>query len=143
MGRLLLAANVFADEGGEAAFGILAELVVMGGFFADHDASAVVAGVKPFCGWGDGATGAVEAHARAHFDKGPALRKVRGFLVFDAYQGEPLIVLENADGTDRHFIAGFGLADSAPVPGGENRQADNEHRRQDHGGKNDESFFQC
>ena len=120
---LALAADVFAHQVDEPALWMLAELVVVGGFLADDEAPTVIAGVEPFCGWGGGATGAVKTHARAHFDERPALRKFCRFFEFNADQRQPLIVLENANGTDRHFIAGFGLPDGAPVPGRKYNQA--------------------
>ena len=138
-----LAADVLADEGDETAFGTLSKLVVVGCFLAHYEASAVVARVEPYRRRGGGPAGAVKSHTRAHFDEGPPLRKFCRFLVLDPDQGEPLIVLEDADGTDRDFVASFGLADGPPVPGGEDYQADYEHRCQHDGSKNDEGFFQC
>lgn len=114
----------------------------MGGFLADHEASAVVAGVEPFGRRSGSAAGAIETHARTHFDEGSALWKFYRFFEFDANQSDPLIVLEDADGADGHFIAGFSLADGAPVAGREDYQADHEHGCQHDGGKNDEGFFQ-
>src|ERR1035441_4057707 len=68
----------------------------MGGFLADHEASAVVAGVEPFGRRSGSAAGAIETHARTHFDEGSALWKFYRFFEFDANQSDPLIVL--ADG---------------------------------------------
>ena len=137
-----MAADALADQGDEPAFGILAELIVVSCFFADDEPSAAVAGIKPFRRRGGGPVGAVEAHAGAHFDERPALRKFCRCLEFNADQGDALIVLENADGTDRYLVASFGLADGAPVSGGEDDQANHQHRRQYDGPNNDEGFFQ-
>ena len=137
-----MAADAPADQGDEPAFGILAELIVVSCFFADDEPSAAVAGIKPFRRRGGGPVGAVEAHARAHFDERPALRKFCRFLEFNANQGDALIVLENANGADRYLVASFSLADRAPVSGGEDDQADHQHRRQYDGPKNNEGFFQ-
>lgn len=137
-----MAADILTDHGDEAAFGILAELIVVGGFLADDESSAVIAGVKPYRRGGGGASDAVKSYARAHFDEGSALRQFCRFLVLDPDQGDPLIVLEDTDGTDRDFIASFGLADEPPVSGSEHHQADHEHRCQHDGSKNDEGFFQ-
>jgi hypothetical protein len=139
-GLLALAADALADEICKAAFRILAELVVVRGFLADHEASAMIAGVEPFRGGRRHAAGAIEAHPRPHFDERPALRKFCGLFEFHPYQRKPLIILEHSNGTDRHLIAAFGLADAAPVPGGQYPQADDEH---DHdNGDNDKGFFQ-
>jgi len=137
-----LAADALADQGDEPAFGILAELIVVSCFFADDEPSAAVAGIKPFRRRGGGPVGAVEAHAGAHFDERPALGKFCRFLEFNPDQGDALIVLENADGTDRYLVASFAPADGAPVSGGEDDQANHQHRRQYDGPNNDEGFFQ-
>jgi hypothetical protein len=139
---LALAANAFADHGDETTFRILAELVVMRGFFTDYEASAAVTGIKPLGRRGGGAIAAVKAHPRTHLHEGSTLRQLCRFLIFHADQGEPLIVLENAYGTHRNFIAGFGLADGPPVSGRENDQAHHQNWRQHNRGKNDKSFFQ-
>ncbi len=137
-----MVADVFTDEGDEVTFGAPSVLVVVGGFLAHHEASAVVARVEPFGRRGGRPAGAVKSHARTHFDEGTALRKFCRFLVLDPDQGESLIVLEDADGTDRDSVASFGLADGPPVSGREYYKADHEHRGQDDGSKNDEGFFQ-
>jgi len=139
---LALAANALADHGDETTFRILAELVVTSGFFTDYEASAAVTGIKPLGRRGGSSAGAVKAHARTHLHEGSALRQLCRFLVFHADQGEPLIVLKDADRTHRNFIAGFGLADGPPVSGRENDQAHHEYRRQYNRGKNDKGFFQ-
>ncbi len=140
---LALAADVFAHHGHEPALWILTELVVVGGFLADDEAPAAIARIKPFRGWGGGATGAVKTHARTHFNERPALRQMCRFFEFNPHQREPLIVLENANGTNRHFIAGFGLPNGAPIPGRKYYQAQQEHGRQYDSAKNDKGFFQC
>jgi hypothetical protein len=132
--------DFLAHEVDEPAFRKIAELVVVGGFLADDEAPAVVAGVEPYRGGGGGAAAAVEAHASAHFDERSTLRKVCRFLIFDADQCQPLIILEDPDGADGDFIAGFGLPDAAPVPSRPDDQADYEHQR--HHGENDKGFFQ-
>ena len=137
-----MAADALADQGDEPAFGILAELIVVSCFFADDEPSAAVAGIKPFRRRGGGPVGAVEAHAGAHFDERPALGKFCRLLEFNPDQGDALIVLENADGTDRYLVASFAPADGAPVSGGEDDQANHQHRRQYDGPNNDEGFFQ-
>ena len=142
MTLLVLGAHTLADHSDEAAFRVLAELFVMRGFFAHDKAPAVIARIEPLTRRGGGAAGAVEAHARPHFNKGSALWKFCRLLVLHADEGDPLIVLENAHGTYRHFVAGVSLADGPPVSGRENDQADHEHRRQYNGGKNDKGFFQ-
>jgi len=142
MTLLVLTANAFADHGDKAAFGILAELVVMRGLFTDDDAPALVAGIEPLARGGGSAASAVEAHARAHFNKGSALRKFCRLLILHADQCDPLIILQNAHGTYRHFVASVSLADGPPVSGRENDQADHEHGRQHNGGKNDKGFSQ-
>ena len=141
-GLFALAAHVLADQVCEATFGTLPKLLVVRGFLADHEASAVVARVEPFCGRGCDSDAAVEAHTCTHFDEGSALRKFCWFFVFDADQCDTLIVLEHAHGTDGHFVAGFGLPDGAPVAGGQNHQADHEHRREHNSGENDKGFSQ-
>jgi methylated-DNA-[protein]-cysteine S-methyltransferase len=137
-----LAADVLTDEADETALGHLAELLVVGGFLADHESSAVIARVEPFACRRCGADGAIKPHPRTHFDERTTLRKFCRFFEFHADQGDPLIVLENADGTHGHFIASFGLADGSPVPGREDHQTDHQHRRQHYGNKNNEGFLQ-
>lgn len=140
---LSLAADVPADEVDEAAFGIFSELVVVIGFLADDEPSAAVAGVKPFRGGRGDAAATVEAHAGPHFDKRSTLRQLRRLFVLDLDQGEPLVVPEDADRTDRNFIAGRGLADGVPVSGGQGHQAHHDHWREHDGGENKEEFFHC
>jgi len=138
-----LSADALADQVGEAAFGIFAELVVVGSFLADYEASAVVAGVEPFRGRSDSATGAVEAHAGSHLDERSTLGKICGFFVLDADQGKTLIALEHSYRTYGDLVARPGLTDGAPVSCSQDHQADHEHRRQHDGGENEESFSQC
>lgn len=121
---LRLSADALAYHIRECGFWPFAELVVVGGFLGNDEASAVVAGVEPFRGGRSDSAGAVEAHAGAHFDERSALRQFCRFLVFDPDEGEPLVVLEDADRTDGNFIAGFGLADGMPISGGQDDQAD-------------------
>lgn len=124
---LHLAADVLADQVDEAALRALAKLIVMRGLLAHHEASAMVAGVEPFCCGCGGAAAAVETYARAHFDERSALRKFCRFLVLDPNQRHALIVLQHAHGTDRDRIAGFRLADGSPVAGRE-YHGDHEYR---------------
>ena len=94
-----LLADVLADQVSEAAFGAFAESVVVRGFLADHEASAVIAGVEPFRAGSGGAIRTVEANAGAHFYKGSALKIGWGF-VLDAHERSPLIVLQDVNGAD-------------------------------------------
>jgi len=60
---------VIVHQLGKAAFGALAELVVMRGFLADYEASASITRVKPDgCGRRCSAA-AIEAYPRAHLDE--------------------------------------------------------------------------
>src|ERR1700693_4378748 len=115
---LALAADTLADERDEAAFGILAELVVPGCLFAYDDAPTTITRVKPFSRRHSRSAVTVEAYAGPHLDKGSALGKFSRLLEFHADQGETLIVFEDTNGTDRHFVARFSQADGAPISGG-------------------------
>lgn len=112
-----LAANALADQICESAFRRLAELVIMRRFLADYKASAAIARVEPLGRGRHIAVSAIESDAGSHLDKRSTLGKLRWFFVFHTNQGRTLVVLQNADGTDRDFIAVSGLADSAPVSG--------------------------
>jgi len=139
---LALAADVFADHVHKPAFGTFAELVVVRCFLADDEASTAVAGVEPFRGGGGDATGAVEADPRTHLDERPTLGKFRRLLVLDANQGDALVALEHANGTDRDFVAGLGLADGTPVSRSYDNKANHEYGRQHDCGKYEEGLFQ-
>lgn len=141
-GLLTLAADVFADQLGEAAFEVLAELIVVRGLLTDHESAAVVAGVKPFgCGSGSSA-GTVEAHTGAHFHKWPALRKFRRFFVFDANQCQPLVVLQDTNGTDGDFVAALSETDGVPISSGPSHETHDQNRREHNGREHDKGFFQ-
>ena len=141
-GLFTLAADVFADQVGKAAFGVLAELIVVRGFFAYDEASAVVAGVKPFGRGSGSAAGTVEAHAGAHFHKWSTLRQFRRFLVLDSDQRQSLIVLKDAYRTDGDFVPAIGLTDGVPVSSGPDHETHHENGREHNGPENDKCFFQ-
>jgi hypothetical protein len=135
-GLLSLAADVLADQIGEAAFEVLAKLIVVSGFLADHEASAMVAGIKPFCCGSGSAAGAVEAYAGAHFHKWPTLRKFRWFLVLHAHQRQPLVVLKDTNRTDGDFVAALCETDGVPISSGPGHETHDEHRREHNGREN-------
>ena len=141
-GLLTLAADVFADQVGETAFGVLSELIVVRGFLADDKASAVVAGVKPFGRGSGSAAGTVEAHAGAHFHKWSTLRKFSRLFVLDAYQCQPLVVLKDTNRTDGDFVAALGETDRVPIPSGPSHETHDEYRREHNGRENNKGFFQ-
>jgi|SRR5579862_7896891 len=141
-GLLSLAADVLTDQVGETAFGILAELIVVRGFLADHEASTVVTGVKPFGRGSGSAAGTVEAHAGAHLHKWSTLRKFRRLFVLDAYQCQPLVVLKDTNRTNRDFVAALGQADGMPVSSGPNRKTHDKNGCEHNGRKNNKGFFQ-
>ena len=113
-----LATDALANQIGEAAFRSLAELVIVRSFLADDKPSAAIPGVKPFRARCCRSVTAVKTYAGPHLDKGSALRKFSRLLEFHADQGETLIVFEDTNGTDRHFVARFSQADGAPISGG-------------------------
>ena len=124
---------MIVDQFCEAALGALPKLVVVRGFLADHEASASIARLEPDGCGRRGSTAAIEAYPRAHLDERSALREFGRFFVFDAYQGQALVVLEDANGADRDLVSSFSLPDGVPVSGSQN-QTDHKHGRQDHGG---------
>ena len=135
-GLLTLAADVFADQVGEAAFGVLAELIVVRGFLAYDKATAVVAGVKPFSGRSGSAAGTVEAHAGTHLNKWPTLRKFRRLLVLDAHQCQPLVVLKDTNGTDGDFVAALSETDGVPISSGPSHKTHDQNWRKHNSRKN-------
>ena len=82
---LCLAADIFADQVHEATFGSLAELIVAGGFLADHKPAAMIATVKPQGRRSRRAACAVKTYPRPQFDEGTALREMRRVFVLNAY----------------------------------------------------------
>ena len=139
---LALPADTLADQPHEAAFGILSKLVVVRRFLADHKASAMVAGIKPFGRRSGYTAGAIEPHARPHLDKRSTLQKFSRLFKFNPHQRQPLIVPQDPHRTNRNSIASLGLPDRAPVPRGECHQAHHQHRCQHNHTKNDEDSFQ-
>jgi len=139
---LALAADVLADQIGEAAFGVFAEVGVVGGFLADDVVSAAIAGVEPLRGGYSQSTCAIKADAGAHLDEGSALRETGGFFVLDANQGYPLIIPGDMDGAHGDGVARAGLSDGVPLAGGYGSQAKDQNRRQYNGNEDKEGFFQ-
>lgn len=137
-----LATDALADQVGKAAFRVLAEFAVVRSFFADDVAAAVIAGVEPHGGRGGDASRAVEVDTGTHLYERSSLRQMGGIFVFDANQGDALVLLENADGADRHGVAGTGLSDRVPFPRGDRGKTEHQHRGQHDGGEDEEGFFQ-
>jgi hypothetical protein len=140
--RLLgLAADVFSEQISETAFGSFPETIVMIRFFTHHKSSTAVTTVEPLRRRGGTAVCAIEMNARSHLHEGSALGELCWFFVLHSHQCRSLIILQYPYGTDRHPIAGFGLPDGPPFPGG-TYKSDNENRR-DRNREDEEGFFQC
>jgi hypothetical protein len=138
---LALSTDALAYKVSETTFGGLAELIVMGSFLADDEAPAVVARIEPFGGGGGDAARTIETDTGAHLDEGSALRESCRLLVFDADQGNALIVFEDARRADGDLVASFSLADGMPISCGAQSESNQQHWRERYYGKNEEGFF--
>jgi len=139
--HLLLAADILVDQITEATFGGFSELLIAIRFFAYHESSTVVSSVEPHGGRAGITVCTIEMHARAHLDKGSALRELSWFLIFDPYESRPLIVFEYPDGADENLVSCFGLANCSPFSSStdERHHQDGCERDRDY----EEGLFQC
>jgi len=71
------------------------------------------------------------------------LRQLGRLFVLHFDQGEPLVVLEDANRADGDGIAGLSLANGPPIAGSQGHQAHHDCWREHDGGENEEEFFHC
>jgi hypothetical protein len=139
---LLLLAHVIVDHLSESAFSLFPELFVVRGFFADHEPSATITGVKPYGGGSGASTRTVESYSSPSLHEQAAWRKLGRFLVLHAHQSGALIILQHPNGTDGHFGPSRGLTHGSPVPSRKCNQTREQERRQHNRHKDSEGLFQ-
>ena len=141
-GRTSLAlTDSFIHQLKKSPFGSFPELFILTGFLAHHKPATAVAGVKPLRRWRRLTCRAVEPYPSSHLHERTALRKLCRSLVLHSYQCTALVIFQQPYRTDRYLVARSGLANTAPVPCGEN-QADHEYGRKHNCRQNEEGFFQ-